>query len=162
MRLSGTKGAWFCRFLAHSSLKLGHLEKGLEVVCSSTWPLTTLQISAKTPHGSPRNSRSREVFLFFIYGHQRCPYIRLSGPAMPLFGQNIWLEAPSNDIGAEQSWDVFWSPRRPLYTQQFSAKSLQGSPRNSRSREVFFSFSFFSFFLSCVTRFFSLDHLPEK
>jgi hypothetical protein len=26
----GTKGAWFCRFWAHSSLKLGHLEKKLQ------------------------------------------------------------------------------------------------------------------------------------
>src|SRR5208282_1333353 len=61
----GAKGAWFCRFLAHSSLKLGHLEKSLGVFCSYECPLSTLQISAKSSQGSPINLKSREVF----YGH---------------------------------------------------------------------------------------------
>src|SRR5208282_1628890 len=65
----GAKGAWFCRFLAHSSLKLGHLEKSLGVFCSYECPLSTLQISAKSPQGSPRNVKSREVFFNVSRSH---------------------------------------------------------------------------------------------
>src|SRR5208282_4213665 len=68
MRLSGPKGAWLCRFLAHNSLKLGHLEKKFRGFCRYECPLPTLQISAESSQGSPRNSRSREVFLYvFLY-----------------------------------------------------------------------------------------------
>src|SRR5208282_5899225 len=131
IRLSGPKGAWLCRFLAHNSLKLGHLEKSLGVFCRYECPLPTLKISAESPQGSSRNSRSREVF----YGHP-CPYIRLSGP------KGAWLcrflAHNSLKLGhLKNSLGVFCRYECPLATLKISAESHQGSPRNSRSREVF-------------------------
>src|SRR5208282_1412306 len=153
MRLSGPKGAWLCRFLAHNSLKFGHLEKGLGVFCRYDCPLPTLKILAESPQGSPRNSRSREVFLFFCFlWAPRCPYIRLSGP------KGAWLcrflAHNSLKFGhLEKGLGVFCRYECPLPTLKISAESPQGSPRNSRSREVFLFFCFF--FYVCYFFFFS-------
>ena len=145
MHLSGTKGAWFCRFLAHNSLKLGQLEKSWGIFCSSVWPLSTLQILAKSPQGSPRNSRSREVF---FYGHQRCPYIRLSGPTTPLFGQNLgrgslkWHWSGKKFGGYFEGLDDLYAPCE----FQQNHPMVFGKFATARS---FFFFSFFFFSLVC-------------
>ena len=70
----------------------------------------------------------------------------------------IWLVAPSNGIGAEKVAEYF-EALDDLYSlcefQQNRPKGL----REIRDRAKFF---FLFLFLSCVTRFFSLDYLPEK
>ena len=80
----GQKGRGFCRFLAHNSLNLGRLEKSLGVICRYAWPLSTLQISAKSPQGSPRNSRSREVFLFCLFFLFFCFFVNVNRSHNPV------------------------------------------------------------------------------
>ena len=64
---------FFPGFWLIAPLNWGTQKKCLGIFCSYACLLSTLQISAKSPKGSPRNSRSREVFLFFYffyyYGH---------------------------------------------------------------------------------------------
>src|SRR5208282_990457 len=67
MRLSGPKGAWLCRFLAHSSLKLCHLEKKfggfLYILMSSTYLANFSGIALRV---SEKFAISRGFFVFLF------------------------------------------------------------------------------------------------
>src|SRR5208282_1083824 len=137
--LVGAKGGVALPVLAHNSLKLGHLEKSLGIFCRYECPLPTLKISAKSPQGSPRNSRSREVFLYVCFLWAPTIVVPIyafvgakGGVALPVLAHN------SLKLGhLEKKFGGFCRYECPLPTLKILAESPQGSPRNSRSREVF-------------------------
>ena len=56
----------------------------------------------------------------FLFWHQRCPYIRLSGPTTPLFGQNLGRSSLKWHRMEKSGGDILKPPMTSIHPASFS------------------------------------------